>query len=1584
MHHHARTLIGGATAAVLALGGIAAGAAPAFAGVSPSAPVIIDEVYGGGGNSGAVLNQDFVELYNPGASPVSLAGWSVQYGSATGAFNAAQVTPLSGTIPAGGSFLLGLAVGGANGAALPTPDGTGTANLSGTNGKVALVSSTTPLTCGQTAGSGCATDASVVDFVGFGTANAFAGSAAAPAPSNTTSISRTAHANTANNAADFIAGAPTPANSGGGGGTDPGDGEYTIAEIQGTGAASPIAGATATTTGVVTAAYPTGGFNGFIIQTAGTGGAIDLSTHTASDALFIFGSAATALVEVGDHVEVTGTVTEFNGLTEITADASGVTILDTPATVEPAVVGWPATAEGRETLESMLIQPAAGAFTVSNTYSTNQYGEVGLAFGPTPLIQPTEVGRPGSPEAAAAAADNAARGVLLDDGATTNFFSNTSATPPYISTSAPVRVGAAVTFDQPVIVDWRNNAWKLNPTTAFVAGGTQPVSFENDRTESPEDVGGDVTVASFNVLNYFTTLGSDVTNCVAYEDRAGDPVTVDECTGTGPRGAWDPADFDAQEGKLVDAINALDADVVGLLEIENSAALGEEADEALATLVDALNEAAGTEKWAFVPSSDELPSPSLQDVITNALIYQPAAVELVGDPRALGDLSDSGEAFANAREPIGASFAPVAGGESLFVTVNHLKSKGSGGPWPGDVDTGDGQGSSNESRVRQATALVEWIDTVTEAGDAVAIVGDLNSYTEEDPMHVLYDAGYADAVKALSPGEYSYSFSGLSGSLDHVVLNEAALARATGADVWEINAEEAIALEYSRANYHGTDFLVDGPYRSSDHDPVVVGLDDGLLGSIDLTFLNFNDFHGRIDANTVKFAGTIEAERAAAEAAGGQAVLLSAGDSIGASLFASATADDVPTLDVLDALDLKASAVGNHEFDKGFADLTDRVIPSVDFPILGANVYLKGTTTPALQEYAIVDMGGVQVGVIGAVTQQTPSLVTPAGIATIDFGDPVEAVNRVAAQLSDGDPANGEADVIVAEYHEGADTVSEGNPNANPPVPPSTLEEELAESDVFAAIVNDTSPVVDVIFNGHTHQPYAWQAPVTGAEVATRPIAQAVSYGDRIASVKLTYDRDAGEVTASTAKLVNRTTTADATLVATYPRVAEVKTIVDAALANAAIVGNQPIGSITGDITTAYQNGTYGPNGYQAERTNTNRDQRGLESSLGGLVANALRDTLATDQYGAQIGIVNPGGMRSELFYPTSTPLNEGDGVVTYAEANGVLPFVNNLWTVTLTGDELLDVLEEQWQRASNGGPLPTGSRPYLQLGLSDNVTYTFDPAAAMDEHITSVMIDGEPLDPAAEYRVATFSFLATGGDNFWSFRDGEGVDTGLVDRDAWISYLQAHPGLAPDYARQAVQVPVVPGFVEAGAALSVDVAGLDLTSLGAPLNTTVEARLDGTAIGSFPVAAGAAAVDVVIPEGTAEGAHVLTLVASPSNTTVTLPITVEVPEPEYPVWNSGTVYTAGDIVAYQGALYKALWWTAWVKPDASPWGAWAELGAPVVTDEGTFPAWTDSWIYTGGEVVAHDGHLWKAKWWTRNQEPGGSWWGPWQDLGAY
>ncbi|WP_291042940.1 ExeM/NucH family extracellular endonuclease [Herbiconiux sp.] len=1455
--------------------------------------VVINEVYSKGGSANAPFNKKFVELYNPGDSAVSLDGWSLQYRSSGGTAVANGVAPLSGSIAPDSYFLAQINGNGEVGAALPTPDIDlgGALNPSGTNGTLYLASTTTALTL--PVGAVATGTEGVVDLIGFGTSNTFEGAVVATVGANgvPNSLNRTGFADSDNNAADFVTSdAVTPQSSGTGEPeptptptpTDtpeptptptetPAPGTTTaIPDIQGPGSASPIVGQTVSALGVVTAAYGTGGFNGYYIQAPGTGGAIDFATHTTSDAIFVYSPSTAASVQVGDYVSVTGAVSEYFDLTQITVtNAAGLQKLDA-STVEaptPAVVELPADATQRESLEGMLVAPQGG-FTVSNTYSTNQYAEIGLAAGDSPLITPTEIARPGSAEYDAAVADNAARAVTLDDGATTNFLSNANKgiALPFLTQNPAITVGSSVAFTAPVILDYRNSAWKFQPTTQLTAEGALPATFTDVRQPQPEDVGGQVAIASFNVLNYFTTTGDQLTGCTYYTDRAGNPITVNR--GCDARGAANAENLARQQAKIVAAITGLGADVVALEEIENSARFGDDRDAALGTLVGALNTAEGAEEWAFVPSPDASSLPASEDVIRTAFIYKKAAVEPVGASHVLVDT-----AFSNARAPLAQEFKAAGGSddETFIAIVNHLKSKGDSDP-PATGDNANGiQGAFNGDRTRQAAALLEFAEGLqTELGTTdVFLIGDFNSYTQEDPSVAIQEAGYVD--QGSKTGSYTYSFSGQSGSLDHVYASASADAKVTGADVWNINSGESIAKEYSRFNYNLTDFYSPDVYRSSDHDPVIVGYDFAAAAEpVDINLIDINDFHGRIDANTVKFAGTVEQLKAENE----NSLFISSGDNIGASLFASATQDDQPTIDVLNALGLTSSAVGNHEFDKGYADLTDRVIGADDdrnaeWDYLGANVYLKGTTTPALDEYTIREVDGLRVAIVGAITEETPTLVSPAGVAGLDFGDPVEAVNRVTAALTDGDESNGEADVIIASYHEGAGAgIVEG----------STFEEELAEGGVFADIVNETSPEVAAIFTGHTHKQYAWDAPIPGTD-ATRPVLQTGNYGEFVGQVVLTVDGETGDLESYTARNVARTTTADADLVAAYPAVAEVKTITDAALAVAAEIGNQPKGSVTADITTAFNGGSYVDGKY----TGGARDNRAAESTLGNLVADSLVSSLGSpERGGATIGVVNPGGLRAELLFAASTAGNPAntDGVITYAEANAVLPFVNNLWTTSLTGAQFKTVLEQQWQTDAAGN---VPSRPFLKLGLSDNVEYTFDPARAAGDRVTGIWIDDAPLDPDASYRIGSFNFLLQGGDNFREFAKGSDTrDSGLVDRDAWISYLEANPGLTPEFDRKAVQVTdVTTDELELGAEFSATVSGLDLTSLGSPLNTSLTATWTGSAATFEPIAvtAGTAEVTLTVPADAPYGAGEIVLTAQPSGTEVRIPVTVAAPE---------------------------------------------------------------------------------------------------------
>lgn len=469
-----------------------------------------------------------------------------------------------------------------------------------------------------------------------------------------------------------------------------------------------------------------------------------------------------------------------------------------------------------------MLYASSERFTISDTFPLLRFGELGLTSAELPL-QPTEVARPGTAAASAQATRNLAIRVNLDDGSNRGFTRTPTlaARPlPYLSVGAEVAIGDRLRLVEPVIVDWRNGLWKFSPTTPTVPGD-EPAVIRPVTDDPVPRVGGVLSVASFNVLNYFTTTGQGRAGCRGENlDTDGSFNVTFDCDA---RGAWDAADLARQQTKIVAALDALDADVVGLMEIENSAALGEQPDEALASLVAALNRTAGFRKWSYVPSSTELQDPAEQDVITNALIYQPRWMRANGPAYALGAEAGPDGAFGNARTPIAASFSAWAGGAPLLVVVNHFKSKGTGPDAVGDnADSGDGQGAFNGDRVRQAEALRDWVPSVQgRAGTpAVALVGDFNSYGQEDPLRVLTAAGYSDGA----PGdEWSYSFGGLLGSLDHILLNAAARDRMTKADLWNVNSGESPALEYSTYKTTADDYYRPGPERSSDHDPVVVG-----------------------------------------------------------------------------------------------------------------------------------------------------------------------------------------------------------------------------------------------------------------------------------------------------------------------------------------------------------------------------------------------------------------------------------------------------------------------------------------------------------------------------------------------------------------------------------------------------------------------------------------------------------------------------------------------------------------------------------------------------------------------------------------
>jgi hypothetical protein len=499
-----------------------------------------------------------------------------------------------------------------------------------------------------------------------------------------------------------------------------------------------------------------------------------------SDGIFVFEPAAPALV-VGDVVRVTGTVGEFFGLTQI----AGVTAIgdcgDAPVPA-PALLDLPADGTGRERLEGMLVT-FAEPLTATETFTLARFGEL-VVSADGRLYQPTN--DPG--DDAAEQQLNDARRLIVDDGSNVQ----NPATVPFTDVGGEViRLGDTVTGLTGVL-SYGFDAWRLQPTAAPTVTRTNP------RPAAPDDVGGDIQVASFNVLNYFTTLDL--------------PGAVTD-TGDDPRGADSAAEFERQQAKIVAAILALDADVVGLMEIEN-----DRDDAALDNLVAALNDAAGESRYAAIEEPDTGEGLFGTDAIKVAMIYQPDAVIPMG-----ASVTTSDAAFDNARLPLAQRFRPADGGQPFTVVVNHFKSKGCAGATGANADQGDGQSCYNADRVAQARALVEMIDSLHDKD--VMIIGDLNSYGEEDPIDVLEAAGYVDLVdtRLPEPDQYTYVFAGQAGYLDHALVSARLARRITGVDIWHINADEALFQDYN-TEFNPAGFYEPDPYRSSDHDPVLVGV----------------------------------------------------------------------------------------------------------------------------------------------------------------------------------------------------------------------------------------------------------------------------------------------------------------------------------------------------------------------------------------------------------------------------------------------------------------------------------------------------------------------------------------------------------------------------------------------------------------------------------------------------------------------------------------------------------------------------------------------------------------------------------------
>ncbi|MGD7732583.1 5'-nucleotidase C-terminal domain-containing protein [Propionibacteriaceae bacterium G57] len=647
-------------------------------------------------------------------------------------------------------------------------------------------------------------------------------------------------------------------------------------------------------------------------------------------------------------------------------------------------------------------------------------------------------------------------------------------------------------------------------------------------------------------------------------------------------------------------------------------------------------------------------------------------------------------------------------------------------------------------------------------------------------------------------------------------------------------------------------------------------------GATQLEIYTFNDFHGRIQ-EAAKLFTPVEQARAA----GKNVLLLSNGDNIGGSTFESASQNDDPTIKILNAAKVDASSAGNHEFDKGLQDLVDRYADAArtpDFPILAANVVKSDGTVPApLKAYEIKEVAGVKVGIVGAVTSDLPALVSPVGIAGLTVGDPVQAVNKVATELKDGNDANGEADIVIALIHEGA---AVGGTTADPTAGDPAAN--AATSPAFKSIYESVDPKVNVVINGHTHQLYSWQT------TSGQPLLQAQSYGAWYGKVVINVEAGAEcGTTTATALPVPAADLAD-------PEIKAIADLSAAAVAESDVIGAKVVAQADGTISL--------PAGLMKP------DVRDKESPATNLVAKFFGEVLdGNANYDGKkvIGIQNPGGTRAGF----------DNGDITYKEAALMLPFANTIKTTEITGAQFKKVLEQQWQRTASG---TVPSRAYLRLGLSPNVTYTYDENLPEGSRITNIYYDGAPMSMTDTFTAVSGNFLIEGGDNFHELAKGANTrDTGLVDLTAFTEWVSAQGTIQADYRQGGVSLKGNPSVAVEGSkytlAVGVPLTGgvatdtLNSTGAEATPNTTLNAFVvQGTTkvkVGTAPIVdgkVGEIAFRIPVGSGLAKGAATLQLEAEPTKTLAQVPLTLVVAGKNF-AWGDQTGDRIGDIIAVDG-----------------------------------------------------------------------------------
>lgn len=599
-----------------------------------------------------------------------------------------------------------------------------------------------------------------------------------------------------------------------------------IGTVQGTTDTSPLAGQTVTVQGVVVGDFegPTGTLRGVYLQDAGDGNA------ATSDGIFVFLGTGSNVASVGQVLRITGTVSEFQGQTQITATAASAIACGT-GSVAPTDISlpWPDAAYA-ERYEGMLVR-LPQTLTVTEHFQLGRFGQVVVSANGRQL-QPTNVVAPGAAALALDAANQLGR-IIVDDNAQSQnpdpIVFGRGGLP--LSASNTLRGGDSITGLTGVLTyTWAGNsasgnAWRVRPLAALGGGAPQFVASNPRPATAPQQAAGSLRVAGFNVLNFF----NNVAGCTG-----GTGGAAMDCRGAGSdiSGAANQAtqfatEYPRQLAKTVAAIVKMDAAVVGLMEIEND---GYGASSAQQTLVNALNAATSAGRYALIDVDARTGQTNAAgtDAIKVALIYQPAKARPVGRTAVLNSTAfvTGGDGSQRNRPAVTQAFEQPDGAR-VVVVVNHLKSKGSACDAP---DAGDGQGNCNEVRVNAARLLRAWLatdPTGTQEPDAL-VIGDLNSYAKEDPIAEFTNNGWRDLVLAFNGvGAAGYAFNGQWGYLDHALASPTLGGQVAGTTHWHINADEPSVLDYN-VNFKSAGQIASlyapDEFRNSDHDPAIIDL----------------------------------------------------------------------------------------------------------------------------------------------------------------------------------------------------------------------------------------------------------------------------------------------------------------------------------------------------------------------------------------------------------------------------------------------------------------------------------------------------------------------------------------------------------------------------------------------------------------------------------------------------------------------------------------------------------------------------------------------------------------------------------------